>query len=99
VGGNYRINLEQRFFEETGLSQYLAQKEDPMANQQISSIVYTPKQVAMLLNVSRETVMRLLYRGSIQSFKVGRAHRIPIDQPYFISRKITPQAIYDLQDL
>jgi excisionase family DNA binding protein len=99
VGGNYRISLEQRFFAETGLTEYLAQKEEPMANQRISPIVFTPKQVAMLLNVSRETVMRLLYRGSFQSFKVGRTHRIPIDQPYFRNKGITLQAIYDLPDL
>jgi excisionase family DNA binding protein len=57
----------------------------------IEPIGFTPKEIAKVLRVSNATVMRLVFSGDVQSFRVGRQHRIPIEQPYFQRRKITRQ--------
>jgi DNA (cytosine-5)-methyltransferase 1 len=39
---------------------------------------YTIEEVAKRLRVSTETVRKLIASGSLQSYKVGRQYRIPV---------------------
>ncbi|MDO8497921.1 MAG: helix-turn-helix domain-containing protein [bacterium] len=42
-----------------------------------ATIVYTPDQVARMLQLSKNTVYELINRGEIMAKKVGRVYRIP----------------------
>lgn len=50
-----------------------------MLNQQ----VYTPEQVAKLLQLSKNTVYELIGRGEIVAKKIGKVYRIPASSVYF----------------
>jgi putative molybdopterin biosynthesis protein len=51
--------------------------------------LYTPKQVADYLHISRGTIYSMVSRGEIQSIKVGRGRRFTGDhiQEYIRSRQ------------
>jgi len=42
-----------------------------------ATMVYTPDQVARMLQLSKNTVYELINRGEIMAKKVGRVYRIP----------------------
>lgn len=46
--------------------------------------VYTPEQVANMLQLSKNTVYELINRGEIIAKKVGRVYRIPASSVSFI---------------
>lgn len=50
-----------------------------MFNQQI----YTPEQVAELLQLSKNTIYELISRGEIVAKKIGKVYRIPASSIYF----------------
>jgi excisionase family DNA binding protein len=41
--------------------------------------VATPEEASSILRISRSAVYELLAQGQIDSFKVGRSRRIPLD--------------------
>lgn len=43
----------------------------------LQPIVYTPKQVATLLQLSKNTVYELISRGEITAKKYGKVYRVP----------------------
>lgn len=43
----------------------------------LSQIVYTPEQVAQMLQLSKNTVYELIGRGEIIAKKIGKVYRIP----------------------
>ncbi len=45
--------------------------------------VYTPKQVAEILQLSKNTVYELINSGEIVAKKIGRMYRIPARSIYF----------------
>lgn len=42
-----------------------------------NKVLFTTKEVAEILGLSELTIKRHVYEGSLPSFKVGRARRIP----------------------
>lgn len=51
----------------------------------ISSIkVYTPEQVAQMLQLSKNTVYELINRGEIIAKKIGKVYRIPASSLSFV---------------
>ena len=48
-----------------------------MINSQILPKVYTPEQVAEILQLSKNTVYGLIARGEIVAKKIGKVYRIP----------------------
>jgi len=45
--------------------------------------VYTPKQTAKLLQLSKNTIYELINRGEIVAKKIGKVYRIPASSIYF----------------
>jgi excisionase family DNA binding protein len=43
----------------------------------LSTMMYTPVQVAEMLQVSKNTVYELINRGEIVAKKIGRVYRVP----------------------
>lgn len=48
------------------------------------SQVYTPEQVARMLQVSKNTVYALISRGEIVAKKIGKVYRIPASSISFV---------------
>ena len=48
-----------------------------MINSQVLPKVYTPEQVAEILQLSKNTVYNLIARGEIVAKKIGKVYRIP----------------------
>lgn len=46
--------------------------------------VYTPEQVASILQLSKNTVYQLINRGEIVAKKIGKVYRIPLSSLSFI---------------
>lgn len=55
-----------------------------MINTQILPKVYTPEQVASMLQLSKNTVYQLISRGEIVAKKIGKVYRIPISSLSFV---------------
>ncbi|MGH7204328.1 MAG: helix-turn-helix domain-containing protein [Candidatus Levyibacteriota bacterium] len=54
-------------------------------NSNISSIkVYTPEQVASMLQLSKNTIYDLIARGEIIAKKIGKVYRIPASSISFV---------------
>lgn len=49
-----------------------------------SSKVYTPEQVAQMLQLSKNTVYQLISRGEIIAKKIGKVYRIPQSSLAFV---------------
>ena len=49
----------------------------------ISPKDYTPEQVAEVLQLSQNTVYKLISRGEIVAKKIGKVYRIPLSSIYF----------------
>lgn len=43
----------------------------------LNTTIYTPEQVATLLQLSKNTVYQLINRGEIRAKKIGKVYRIP----------------------
>ena len=50
----------------------------------ISTRVYTPEQVADILQLSKNTVYELISRGEIVAKKIGKVYRIPASSISFV---------------
>lgn len=48
-----------------------------MINNQVLPRVYTPEQVAEILQLSKNTIYNLIARGEIVAKKIGKVYRIP----------------------
>lgn len=48
-----------------------------MINNQVLPKVYTPEQVAEILQLSKNTIYKLIARGEIVAKKIGKVYRIP----------------------
>lgn len=46
--------------------------------------VYTPEQVALILQLSKNTVYDLISRGEIVAKKIGKVYRIPASSIFFV---------------
>lgn len=46
--------------------------------------VYTPEQVAQILQLSKNTVYDLISRGEIVAKRIGKAYRIPVSSISFV---------------
>lgn len=46
--------------------------------------VYTPEQVAQILQLSKNTVYGLIQRGEIVAKKIGKVYRIPVSSIAFV---------------
>lgn len=55
-----------------------------MSNTSEPSQVYTPEQVASLLQLSKNTVYELISRGEIVAKRIGKVYRIPAASIAFI---------------
>lgn len=55
-----------------------------MINAQGLPKVYTPEQVAGMLQLSKNTVYQLINRGEIVAKKIGKVYRIPMTSVSFI---------------
>lgn len=55
-----------------------------MINTQVLPKVYTPEQVATMLQLSKNTVYQLINRGEIVAKKIGKVYRIPFSSLSFI---------------
>lgn len=55
-----------------------------MFNPQELSRVYTPEQVATMLQLSKNTVYELINRGEIIAKRIGKVYRIPAKSLSFI---------------
>lgn len=55
-----------------------------MINTQSLPRVYTPEQVAAMLQLSKNTVYQLINRGEIVAKKIGKVYRIPVSSLSFI---------------
>lgn len=54
-----------------------------MLNQINIPQTYTPKQVASILQLTKNTVYDLIGRGEIIAKKIGKVYRIPVTSVYF----------------
>ena len=55
-----------------------------MINNAINVRVYTPEQVAGILQLSKNTVYELISRGEIVAKKIGKVYRIPASSISFV---------------
>lgn len=55
-----------------------------MINSQVLPKVYTPEQVATMLQLSKNTVYQLIGRGELIAKKIGKVYRIPASSLSFI---------------
>lgn len=55
-----------------------------MISQDIVSKVYTPEQVAQMLQLSKNTVYELISKGEIIAKRIGKVYRIPAASISFI---------------
>mgnify|MGYP001573489720 CR=1 FL=1 len=55
-----------------------------MINTHIMPKVYTPEQVAEMLQLSKNTIYQLINRGEIVAKKIGKVYRIPVSSLSFI---------------
>lgn len=55
-----------------------------MINTQVLPKVYTPEQVAAMLQLSKNTVYQLINRGEIVAKKIGKVYRIPQNSISFL---------------
>ncbi|MEX0896266.1 MAG: helix-turn-helix domain-containing protein [Patescibacteria group bacterium] len=55
-----------------------------MQNNAIPSEVYTPDQVAKILQLSKNTVYELIHNGEIVAKKLGKVYRIPASSLSFL---------------
>ncbi|MDP3973758.1 MAG: helix-turn-helix domain-containing protein [Candidatus Daviesbacteria bacterium] len=55
-----------------------------MINYQVLPKVYTPEQVAEILQLSKNTVYGLIARGEIVAKKIGKVYRIPANSLSFL---------------
>lgn len=54
-------------------------------NGNVSSVkVYTPEQVAIMLQLSKNTIYQLINRGEIIAKKIGKSYRIPASSISFV---------------
>lgn len=49
----------------------------------LSQQIYTPKQAAKLLQLSKNTIYELISRGEIVAKKIGKVYRIPASSIFF----------------
>lgn len=54
-----------------------------MGHVTMNAQVYTPEQVADILQLSKNTVYQLINRGEISAKKIGKVYRIPISSISF----------------
>lgn len=55
-----------------------------MINSQMLPTVYTPDQVATMLQLSKNTVYQLISKGEIVAKKIGKVYRIPQSSLSFV---------------
>lgn len=55
-----------------------------MINTQVLPKAYTPKQVANMLQLSKNTVYQLISKGEIIAKKFGKVYRIPVNSLSFL---------------
>ncbi|MBI2614057.1 MAG: helix-turn-helix domain-containing protein [Candidatus Levybacteria bacterium] len=55
-----------------------------MISNQFLPKVYTPEQVAIMLQLSKNTIYQLISRGEIVAKKIGKVYRIPASSLSFI---------------
>lgn len=55
-----------------------------MINSEVLPKVYTPEQVAEILQLSKNTVYNLIARGEIVAKKIGKVYRIPAKSISFV---------------
>ena len=55
-----------------------------MINTQTLPRAYTPEQVAVMLQLSKNTIYQLIKRGEIVAKKIGKVYRIPVSSLSFI---------------
>ena len=55
-------------------------------------LLLTAEEVAEALNVGRCTVYDLIRTGQLQSFKIGKLRRIPVDAVHDYARRMIEQA-------
>lgn len=55
-----------------------------MIDTQVLPKVYTPEQVATMLQLSKNTIYQLINRGEIVAKKIGKVYRIPASSLFFI---------------
>lgn len=55
-----------------------------MISNQFLPKAYTPEQVAEMLQLSKNTVYQLIYRGEIVAKRIGKVYRIPASSLSFI---------------
>lgn len=55
-----------------------------MISQQNLPRIYTPEQVAEILQLSKNTVYNLIARGEIVAKKIGKVYRIPVSSLSFV---------------
>ena len=55
-----------------------------MINTQMLPKAYTPEQVAVMLQLSKNTIYQLINRGEIVAKKIGKVYRIPVSSLSFI---------------
>ena len=55
-----------------------------MSNDTIPNKVYTPEQVATMLQLSKNTVYELIGRGELVAKRFGRVYRVPASSLNFI---------------
>lgn len=55
-----------------------------MINAQVLPKAYTPEQVAVMLQLSKNTIYQLIGRGEIVAKKIGKVYRIPVSSLSFI---------------
>ena len=69
-----------------------------MINTQVLPKVYTPEQVAQMLQLSKNTVYQLINRGEIVAKKLGRVYRIPSNSLSFIFTGLDEDIYKDEQE-
>lgn len=69
-----------------------------MYNNKIPNQVYTPEQVAKLLQLSKNTVYSLIEKGEIIAKKLGKVYRIPASSLSFLFTGLD-QDLYQAENL
>jgi len=54
-----------------------------MINNQVLPKVYTPQQIAVMLQLSKNTIYQLINRGELVAKKIGKVYRIPANSLSF----------------
>lgn len=67
-----------------------------MINTRVLPKVYTPEQVATMLQLSKNTIYQLINRGEIVAKKIGKVYRIPVSSLSFIFTGLD-EDLYDAQ--